>query len=165
MIRVSSDQILYRLPPNDAFWSFHTGFQENKAILDRQLRSAMEANNPALAAQELIGVKALWNALEMHLGKGPTACAVFNDGHSACFQINMLYPGALAYIDGTHRDAAGTVVRESGGVPNRGGSGVEVDRTKVDSVRYTSFVRTTPRQWLVCGYVGGKLVNRYILIE
>lgn len=105
MIRVSKDQILYRLPPNDAFSSFHSGFHENKAILDRQLRSAMEANNPALAAQELMGVKALWNALEMHLGKGPTACAVFNDGHSACFQINMLYPGAMAYIDGTHKDA------------------------------------------------------------
>jgi len=117
-------------------------------------------NNPSWQASEIPSLsEGLVNALKSHFGRGPTVCVAFENGDAACFQLNPMDPkNAIVYIDGSAKDINGNALHEPGGVG--GGSGVSTV-VRLESGNIARFTTAGSAHYIVCGYVGGKLVNCY----
>lgn len=160
IVNVSKNSIIVSAPAGYGFSSFRGAQME---IVSPFLYSAMAAGaNPAWQAGEIPSLwKGLFNALKALNGKGPTACIVYQNGDSACYQLNILDKNAARYITDSAKDANGNLIPASGGI---GGGGSDAGLNVLLSRPvggYTSWNRGSSR-YLVCGYVGGQLVSCYV---
>jgi len=145
-------------PPGDGGFGSFSGMDQES--VDNLVFLTYTSANPSWQHDEINGnlLESLMNALEIAMGKGPTVCVVFNNGDSACFQLNPIDPrNAIRYINGTAKDANGHKLPDSpGGVGGGGSFSTTVQHSGVDVLLFT-----TPgsAHWLSCGYVGGVLIE------
>ncbi|WIX26140.1 hypothetical protein [Xanthomonas arboricola] len=145
--RISKNQV-FVVPDNATgyFGSYESAYHDHNAALDQVIRTALTINNPAWAAG---GLTKLWDAMKAFYGRGPTGCVVFGNGDTACFQTNVLYPGAARVIDGTAKRADGSeIARDNASLPS-GGTSVTVQPN-------------IPSQGMVTYYMGKNMSGPFI---
>lgn len=160
IVKVSKNSIMVTAPDAYGFTSFRGAQME---VVSPFLYSAMAAGaNPAWQAGEIPSLwKGLFNALKSLFGKGPTACIVYRNGDSACYQMNIMDKNAARYVTDSAKDAEGNSLSQSGGIGGGGGgSGLNVQPNR-PSTGYISWSRPKSA-YLVCSYIGGKLHSCYI---
>jgi hypothetical protein len=117
--------------------------------------TALSINNPVWTTENTTG---LWNVLKNFWGKGPTACVIFANGDSACFQVNPLAPGASRVIAKSAKDINGNPISTDGDSPigNGDNTGVVVDN-KPGVVNYSPFEFARPI--IACVRVGNNAMH------
>ncbi|MCE7031550.1 hypothetical protein LY625_02760 [Lysobacter sp. GX 14042] len=160
IVKLSKNSIMVSAPNSSGFSSLRGAQME---VVSPFLYSAMAAGaNPAWQAAEIPSFwKGLFNALKSLHGKGPTACIVYRNGDSACYQLNIMDKNAARYITDSGKDANGQPIPQTGGIGGGGGgSGLNVQPNR-PSTGYISWSRPSS-SYLVCSYIGGKLHSCYI---
>lgn len=160
IVKVSRNSVMVTAPNAYGFDSFRGAQME---VVSPFLYSAMAAGaNPAWQAAEIPSLwKGLFNAIKAADGKGPTACIIYRNGDSACYQMHIMDKNAAGHITDSAKDAAGNPIAASGGVGGGGGgSGLNVQPRR-PSPGYISWSRGSS-SYLICGYIGGKLHSCYI---
>jgi hypothetical protein len=155
IVQLSRNEILVAAPDGiDGLGSFYGAQPE---ILGPYLWVKKSAQNPAWQSNAIGSnwVIALWNALKAADGKGPSACIVFQNGDSACYQLNPLDRNAPRYINGTAKTIDGQPLEESGGIG--GGSPLEIYNPDPGVYAWGRSSFPSYSLWLFCAYVGGKL--------
>lgn len=157
IVNVSRNSVLVTAPNGYGFESFHGAQME---MVSPFLYSAMAAGaNPAWQAAEIPSLwKGLFNALKSLHGKGPTACIIYNNGDSACYQMNILDKNAALYITDSAKDADGNLIPTAGGIGSGGGLNVGPN---LPSLGFITWSRGSSA-YLICSYVGGKLHSCYV---
>lgn len=164
IVSLARDQVLFTAPREySGFASYQTATLDHLPMVDATIRKAMTAQNPAWVSSEMSAnlVRALWNALENHYGKGPTGCIVFHNGDSACYQVNPLAPGAPRVIEDTVKDIEGNPIEPFvQTVPNRGGRGLAVE-PNTPSPGQTAWgpISGGGSWWLICATQDSKLLR------
>jgi len=155
VVRISRDQVFF-VPDNSTgiFSSFDTAYYDYKAQLDQAIRIALTTQNPLWQGTHLSGLQQLLNTLEALFGRGASGCVLFANGQIACFQVNILYPGAPRYLAETGFNANGEPILEDGMAG--GGLGVDVFPGN-DEITY----RINGSLAMRCGYVMGQLQDCY----
>lgn len=159
IVKVSRNSVMVTAPNAYGFDSFRGAQME---VVSPFLYSSMAAGaNPAWQAAEIPSLwKGLFNALKALDGKGPTACIIYRNGDSACYQMNIMDKNAARLITDSAKDAEGNLIPASGGVGGGGGGGLNVQPNR-PSPGYISWSRGGS-SYLICGYIGGKLHSCYI---
>lgn len=157
IVQLSRNEILVAAPPGiDGLESFHGAQPE---ILGPYLWVKKSAQNPAWQSGAIGSswVTGLWNALKAADGKGPSACIVFQNGDSACYQLNPLDKNAPRYINGTAKTINGQPLEESGGIG--GGTALEIYNPDPGVYAWGRSSFPTYSLWLFCSYSGGELTG------
>lgn len=108
-----NDQVIV-LPMNDAYYGSFVG--RNAEATQLKIFNALTENNAAWAGKSLKAAfrQLLSNKAKQYFGKDPRVCAIFNNGDSACFEINFAAPSADKYIAGTARSKEGEILPDAG---------------------------------------------------
>lgn len=130
-------------------------------VIDQLIRTHLNATSPGWQSSAIDPnlVQALLETLELVWGQGPTGCVIFQNGDSACFQVNVLAPGAARVIEGTARDVNGNSIAVSSPVPNGGGLHLNINPLGNGTIGWSPGGSGGFALWLVCTLVNGALVE------
>lgn len=160
IVHQASDEPVAPPPPESWGESFDSFASLNLQLVSKYLWAFKTAHDPTWQARATTSLfKALWNALESVRGKGPSACMVFRNGDSACFQLNPLADSAARYISGTAITITGIDIPSA---PSGGGLGDGEPLTlhnNLNEYRWTN----GEELWLVCAKQGGTLLGCYYI--
>lgn len=108
----------------------------------------------------------LLDALKLARGKGPTACIVYRNGDSACYQLSPVDKNAARYINGTARSLSGALIDDTqvGGGGIGGGEPLSIVQTNTNEYRWTNGSGSTGWLWLVCSRQGGEITSCYYIV-
>lgn len=155
IVQLSRNEILVAAPGGiDGLGSFY-GAQPD--VLGPYLWVKKSAQNPAWQSGAIgtSWVSMLWNALKLADGKGPSACIVFQNGDSGCYQLNPMDKNAPRYISGTAKNINGQPLEEAGGIG--GGTGLEIYNPDPGVYSWGRSSFPTFSLWLFCSFSGGEL--------
>jgi hypothetical protein len=154
-VRLSANHILVVVPPTVVG---HESFlQAVPEALGRYLAIRMAEHNPAWGGPALSAdlYGKLVQALKMYFGKGPGACAIFQNGDSACYQVHPNDPNAIQYLVGSAKDRFGTSISSTGGIGgSSSGSGLDMNFSD-PGIR--GWGTSSYSLWLFCAFKGGVL--------
>lgn len=128
IIRISRNFVVIR--PENGYFSSFADAQQKIGIVDAMLNAALVANNPGYRNDEISRsfLTSLWSILGHMYGRGPGGCIIFDNGDSACFQINIMLPGAARTLRGSAKDINGKPLEEWNSLPNKNGYGLSVSK-------------------------------------
>lgn len=158
LIDISKKEMMIVLPDNGYFDSFAG---RNREAVSLQLIDSMSDAHPGWLLRNLKSAvrKILMDRLARQIGRDVQVCGIFNNGDSACFEVNTVAPSADKFIAGSAKDKTGAKLADAGG---GGGSGLNVNYNPPEvgfGGRGSS--GRTGELWLFCSSIGGKLVSCY----
>lgn len=156
IVSMSKEWVFVKPQNNSGYFNSFNDALQNMAAVDSVIRIGHTTTNPAWVNGHINGnlVASLFRALESFFGRGIGGCLLMDNGDVACWQINVLAPGAARLIEGTSKDAEGNELPASGGLPN--GSGTEVNvHPNTPNPGYVSY--DWGQYQYRCGHVNGKL--------
>lgn len=155
LVSLTRDRVFFKPDDSTPFYaSFQSSYHDYRAALDSTIRHALGASNPGWNGTMLGPLGGLMTALKSYFGHGPIGCVTFDNGDVGCFQLNMLFPGALLYVEGTGRRVDGTEIVETG-IGIGGGGDIEVHPDTPGPGQVTYIIGNGYS--MVCGYVMGQL--------
>ncbi|MDQ1091387.1 hypothetical protein QE400_000800 [Xanthomonas sacchari] len=159
-----TDQVIV-MPNSDYYGSF---VGRNAEATSLEIFKALTEKNPAWAGR---GLKAafrqlLSNKMKQFFGKDPRVCAVFNNGDSACFEINFAAPSADKYIAGTARAVDGSPLPDAGSGSAGGGGDPMVVDWNPPNVAYGARGSTgrAGEVWLFCATSAGVVLKCWLQV-
>lgn len=162
--KMNTDEVV--APPPGSAYGFDSFAGADLVAVGKYLwafKTALDPNwtNEALGNGSWTG---LWEAFKMLRGQGPTACLVFRNGDSACYQLNPMDPNAPRHIDGTAKNIYGQLLDSSSSSGGSIGDGdpLILVHSNTNEYRWTNGSNTW--LWLICSSQGGVLQNCYYVI-
>lgn len=156
IVSMSKEWVFIKPQNNSGYFNSFNDALQNMAAVDSVIRIGHTTTNPAWVNDQINGnlVASLFRALESFFGRGIGGCLLMDNGDVACWQINVLAPGAARLVEGTSKDAEGNEIPASGTLPN--GSGTEVNvHPDTPHPGYVSY--DWGQYQYRCGHVNGKL--------
>ncbi|CAD2255214.1 hypothetical protein QSH46_000995 [Xanthomonas arboricola pv. juglandis] len=164
LIKLSGKDTIVVLPPDDGsgyFNSYHGSIAEGTKLY---VFNRVAASNEGLLKTALASRirQLLTNRLAAYFGKQSRNCAVYNNGDSVCWQIDLMCPSCNTSINGTAKDVRGNILPSTGGEPIRG-EGLTVVNTP-PNVNYgpAGGNGSKGEVWLFCSFVGNQVQTCYL---
>ncbi|MBD7923745.1 hypothetical protein [Xanthomonas bonasiae] len=159
-----TDQVIV-MPSNDYYGSF---VGRNAEATSLEIFKALTEKNPAWAGRSLKAAfrQLLSNKMKQFFGKDPRVCAVFNNGDTACFEINFAAPSADKFIAGTARAVDGSPLPDAGSGSAGGGGDPMVVDWNPPNVAYGARGSTgrAGEVWLFCATSAGVLLKCWLQV-
>ena len=157
------NQIIVSPPSNTVGFESFRG--RDFALVSGHLFSMLTATKPHWAASQIFGNlrNTLFKALKLYFKGGVTACQVFANGDSACFEVFFFDVWGAKYIEGSAKDANGNPIEteENNGAFITGG-GLDTVRTETAPNEFIVRFSGSTYVWLFCAFSGGELISCWI---
>lgn len=157
IIEFTRNDFMIVFEQDDYFSSFRTRNSEAVAL---KIHEKMTDHNPGWAGSSLRNAvrELIKRRLERSFGKDARVCGIFNNGDSACFELQTATPSADKYIAGTAFDKHGNPLPDAGSGGGSGGGGLVIDN-EPPNVMYAprGSSGTAGELWLFCSIVNGQI--------
>lgn len=159
--KLSSGANTIVLPISTSFGSF-AGRDQQAVSLAIMAHGA--ANNPGWVARQLSrnSRDMIKSRIRQYFGRVPQYCAIFNNGDSACFEVNTDAPSVERLVQGSQKNADGSLISALEG-SGTGTEGLHV-RHNPPTIGWSGMNTTGSKGevWLFCSRVGGVIQNCWV---